>query len=756
MSCVGHPQLKTPHMDRLAEEGVLFENAFVTTSICAANRACILAGQHTRTTGIKDFARPFSAEALDRTYPMLLKDAGYRVGFLGKWGVGANTDEDLALPAERFDYWKGFKQQGKFFHEVEGETRHLTDLMADWTEEFLDGCAEGEPFCLSVSFKAPHGPWQHFDPRFKDEFTGEDLPPLPVSFREEVFDALPGLVKSSLNAQAGWGEETVWVRDRDPMQLREMRAQYYRLILGVDRSVGRMMQALRDKGVDQNTVVILTGDNGHFLWEKGLFGKWLMYEESIRVPLIVRDPRMPEKRKGKRCQEMALSIDVAPTILALAGQRVPDFMQGRDLAPLLRGDPLQWRQDWFYEHTFTLAPPRIIPKSQGVRTKRWKYIKYLDPNPYYEELFDLEADTEEMENRVDDPRCAEVLGKLRKRYEYYRKSLPDNNPDRVEYGHYRDDVLNQEPADVPRDLGEGRRWGQSFLAEGERIHELLFPVATWGKGAGEIKEDLIAELREEGPAGELLASHRIQAGSYGDNQQVTVPFDVPVIQGQVLLFSVCSAEKVESKSLAWWGCDESTFPHGEAFMNGEPQEFDMGLTVTYKDPEGFVPTERYFQRKRQQKEIQRNTFRLKQGQALPHHRSPNVVGKSIEIEAKVNARERKGVLVVQGGTANGYALYLDENLCLAMRHEGSLSLLRSEEMMPLGGSEVLARIDKDGSAELKINNVLVAAGRLPGALEVMPGDGLEAGGDHDTPVGPYEPPNLFQGTLAKVVVRIGG
>ena len=600
MGCAGHPLVRTPCLDRLAADGVRFTNAFVTTSICAPNRACILAGQHTRTVGIKDFAQPFSQEQLDRTYPVLLRQAGYRTGFIGKWGVGAGSEELLKLPASRFDYWRGFTRQGKYFHDVDGQRLHLTTgLVPRQVREFLAGCTAEQPFCLSISFKAPHGPWQDFDPALKSLYTGRDLPTLPKTFAKEHFEALPELLRNSLNGLNRRAHDSRWGRREDPEQPAKMVAQYYRLITGLDVAVGKLRAALAERGFDRKTVIVFTSDNGHFLFEQGLMGKWLMYEPSIRVPLLVYDPRLPASARGTTRDEMVLTIDVAPTLLAMAGVPIPRAMQGRDLGPLLAGRRVAWRQDWFYEHTFTLAPPRTIAKSQGVRTERWKYIRYLDPEPHYEQLFDLAADPDELTNLAGDPQHRAILDQLRARYQHYRTALPDNNPEPREYG--------RPAAPRPRPAASGKR-----------------------------------------------------------------------------------------------------------------------------------------------------RFRLAQGRVLARGRSPNVVGRSVTIRATIEPNGGGGVIVSQGGRGNGYALYLDDGrLAMATRHGGRLTRLVAPGPLPKGKVAVAGRLGSDGRLSLEVAGKQVASGKAPGPLTVMPGDALEAGGDHHTSVGDYEVPNRFAGRIRDAVVTIG-
>jgi len=418
LGCMGNRHIQTPNMDRLAAEGVLFTNAFVTTSICACNRATILTGQHMRRHGIEDFQKPLSAEAFAKTYPMLLKQAGYRTGYLGKFAIGWPKADirHLSLPADQFDFWYGFPQTIDFRQTEDGQVRYLTTVMTEKAVEFLRHSPADRPFCLTVALKEPHGPWNYFDPDVPDIYADATIPP-PATFTQEAFDSLPDFIQDSLSGGTG----------RRWLQKPELYQQWirtdYRLITRADIAVGQIMDALRQSGLDRNTVVMFTSDNGEFQGAHGLTGKWLMYEESIRVPLIVWDPRLPPSRRGQRCEEMALSIDLAPTMLGLAGVPIPDTMQGRDLGPLVRGEGVTWREDWYYEHTYAHPPQHRIPKTEGVRTKQWKYTRYTDFTSPYEQLFDLAADPQELKNLAGDPAQAAVLDGLRKRCDEYRQTL---------------------------------------------------------------------------------------------------------------------------------------------------------------------------------------------------------------------------------------------------------------------------------------------------------------------------------------------
>lgn len=418
MGCMGNPHIHTPNMDALAAEGVLFTNAFVTTSICACNRATLLTGQHMRRHGIRDFHQPLSAEAFAEAYPVLLRQAGYRTGYLGKFAIGwPNADiRHLSLPAEQFDEWYGFPQTIDFRQTENGQVRYLTTVMTERAIAFLQKQPADQPFCLTVALKEPHGPWNFFDPDVPDPYAEATIPP-PTTFTQAAYDALPEFIRDSLSGVTGGR----WLQN--PEQYQKWIRTDYRLITRADLAVGQIMDALRQRGLDRNTVVIFTSDNGEFQGAHGLTGKWLMYEESIRVPLIIRDPRLPPQRRGQRCEEMALSIDLAPTMLALAGVSLPARMQGRDLGPLVRGEPVAWREDWYYEHTYANPPQHRIPQTEGVRTKQWKYTRYTDQTPPYEQLFDLAADPQELRNLAGNPAHAATLAALRARCDQYRVEL---------------------------------------------------------------------------------------------------------------------------------------------------------------------------------------------------------------------------------------------------------------------------------------------------------------------------------------------
>ncbi|MFZ5828682.1 MAG: C45 family autoproteolytic acyltransferase/hydrolase [Planctomycetota bacterium] len=408
LGAMGHKILQTPNLDRLASEGVLFNNCFVTTSICMTSRASILSGQYAARHGIWDFQTQFTPAQLADTYPGQLKQAGYWQGFIGKWGVGDP-------PTGLFDYDRGFPGQGTY-EPKKGENRpHLTIQMGDQALEFLDAVPQDRPFCLSVSFKAPHvqdGDKRQFiyEPDLKDLYADVTIPPPPLD-DPAFFEALPAFFKTSENRAR-------WELRFTPAKYQEMVKGYYRLISGVDRVVGRVRERLRERGLDQNTIIIFSGDNGFYLGERGLAGKWYGHEASIRVPLMVFDPSLPAARRGARADEVVLNIDIAPTILDYAGIQTPSRMQGKSLVPLVEGKRVPWRTEFFYEHLFD--HPKI-PKSEGVRTPEWKYLRYVGTEPLYEELYDLTRDPQEAHNLAADPAYAATLDELRGKWAEWRK-----------------------------------------------------------------------------------------------------------------------------------------------------------------------------------------------------------------------------------------------------------------------------------------------------------------------------------------------
>jgi arylsulfatase A-like enzyme len=454
----GHPEVKTPNLDKLAKRGMVFTNSFVTTPICAGSRASILTGQYARRHGVNDFQTPLPD--LGQTYASLLRGAGYFTGFIGKWGVDADRREYLQEAARTFDFWAGDADQAIYWHErgcqyvtnngtaghvpcdcppevrkAEGvldggphpllkDPVHLeTEVIPAKVRQFLDQRDPEKPFNLSVSFKAPHGPFGGFAREFAQRFEGT-LMPLGATANPEEAARQPDFLRHSLEAPRGWEmAHDQGLQSNTQKMLRE----YHRLVEGLDKGVGEILAELDRRGLAENTVVIFTSDNGHLHGEHGFFGKWLLYEESLRVPLLIADPRLPAKDRGRVSDVLVLNIDLAPTMLALGGVPVPPTMQGLSLVPLLSDPSLALRDSFFcehlYEHDVTSPVFHIVP-SEGLRTKDWKYIRYVkNPGPEGEQLFDLAADPLETKNLIADPGASEQLNRLRKEYELLRIEL---------------------------------------------------------------------------------------------------------------------------------------------------------------------------------------------------------------------------------------------------------------------------------------------------------------------------------------------
>ena len=411
LGAAGNAVIRTPTLDRLAREGVRFANAFVTTPICAASRASILTGLYERTHGYT-FTKPPLARALAlASYPALLRQAGYRTGFVGKLGVSLEKGAEY----EMFDVFR--PSSLPYFQQIGGETRYLTDLHAEQAIEFIRSTPPGRPFGLSLSFWAPHAeddaPEQYFWPADLDGlYANVTLPPPPTS-EPAFFAALPEFLRQTLNR-----ERWHWRFDT-PAKYQQMVKGYYRTITAADRALGRILGELRRQGLERNTVIVFTSDNGAFLGDRGYADKWTMHEASIRVPFLVLDPRLPAAARGRVLTQMVLNVDILPTVLELAGLAAPAGLPGASLAPLVAGRRVAWRDEVFTEHLWDHPQ---IPRTEAVRTERHKYIRYPQ-HPEFEELYDLEGDFWETRNLVADAGQHQRLEELRRRADEWIRRL---------------------------------------------------------------------------------------------------------------------------------------------------------------------------------------------------------------------------------------------------------------------------------------------------------------------------------------------
>ncbi|MBD3628567.1 sulfatase-like hydrolase/transferase [Cyclobacterium sp.] len=414
----GNELIHTPEMDRLAEEGAYFKNALVTTPICAASRATIFTGLYERTHAYTFQTGPIKAEYMETSYPKLLKEAGYRLGFYGKYGVNYKDLAGQFDEYESYDRNGQFKdRRGYFYKTIGSDTVHLTRYTGQQALDFIENANADEPFCLSLSFSAPHAHDSAEDQYFWQDETdpllqGITIPDADLS-EDRFFDAQPEIVKSGFN-RLRW----TWRYDT-PEKYQHSVKGYYRMLSGIDLEIAKIRQQLRAKGLDQNTVIILMGDNGYFLGERQLAGKWLMYDNSIRVPLMVYDPRLSSHVDS---EEMAANVDVPATILDLAGVQIPDAYQGKSLMPVVKGERLN-RDTVLIEHLWDFEN---IPPSEGLRTAEWKYFRYVNDKSI-EELYHLGEDPKEINNLAADPAHAATLQAFRKKLDAMGEALSDES-----------------------------------------------------------------------------------------------------------------------------------------------------------------------------------------------------------------------------------------------------------------------------------------------------------------------------------------
>lgn len=403
----GNRIIQTPEMDRLAREGVYFRNAFVTTPICAASRASLLTGLYERTHGYTFQQGPLKQPYVELSYPVILKANGYYTGFFGKLGVDYPNAKSLFHEADIYDRNGKFpNRKGYFYKTIGGDTVHLTRYTGYQALQFIRNAPDDKPFCLSLSFSAPHAhdnaPEQYFwQEKSNDLYRGTTIPP-PELGDEKYFEALPKEVRE------GYNRERWYWRFDTPEKYQKSVKGYYRMISEVDDEIGKIRKTLEERGIAENTVIIFMGDNGYFINDRQLAGKWLMYEHSIRVPLIICDPRTD---KHFDVDDMVLNIDVPETILGLAEVQVPKEYQGISLLPYIyKGVSPRKHDSFLTEHLWELPQ---IPSSEGLRTEKWKYFRYRFIEAS-EELYNMENDPLETRNLAGEKQYQNILKKMRR------------------------------------------------------------------------------------------------------------------------------------------------------------------------------------------------------------------------------------------------------------------------------------------------------------------------------------------------------
>ena len=426
----GNEIIQTPQMDQLAREGTWFSQAIVTTPICAASRASLFTGLHERRHRYTFQTAPISERFMQLSYPQLLRDAGYYTGFFGKFGVNYDHKDRLFDIIEDYDRNNQYRDYRGYYYKTLGkDTVHLTRYTGQKALDFIEEIPADRPFCLSLSFSAPHAhdgaEEQYFWQEETDHLYQDMEMPGPALAGDEYFEQLPKPVRDGFN-RTRW----YWRYDT-PEKYQHSVKGYYRMIGGIDLEIANIRKKLKEKGLDKNTVIILMGDNGYFLGERQLAGKWLMHDNSIRVPLIIYDPR---SKGHNEIDDMALNIDVPSTILDLAGLEQPETWHGKSLYPLVNGTSGSIHRDtvliehlWEFEH---------IPPSEGIRTATWKYFRYINDQSA-EELYNLKNDPAEINNLADIDGHKTVLVSLRQKCSELGRSFgnPDGVPSgmRVEY-----------------------------------------------------------------------------------------------------------------------------------------------------------------------------------------------------------------------------------------------------------------------------------------------------------------------------------
>jgi len=470
--------IQTPNLDRIAKEGMLFRNSFVTNSICAPSRAAIMTGKYSHLNGKIDNLSPFNPDQW--TFPEELHEAGYRTSLIGKHHLKAlprGFDEFHGLIGQGSYYSPVFVHNGDTLDAVEGYT---STVITDYALEELKKSAAGEqPFCMLYWHKAPHRNWmpdtsdlpglldrrfpvpanlrddyqkrpaaQHADMRIADMFTSHDLKvtgdyqnPDPgtggatfitnpnfdqvKNFRRQLSRLTPAQQKAWEPFLKRVGEEWLEVKGTD----RELEWRYQRYLQdylssveSVDRNVGRVLDYLDESGLAENTIVIYTSDQGFYLGEHGWYDKRFMYEESHRTPLMIRYPATVKPKS--ETDALVLNIDLGSTLLDYAGVTPPEEVQGRSLRPILEGEtPADWRDDVYYRYYQQMDSYHRVARHEGVREERYKLIHFTEEGFEGYELYDLQKDPYEMDNRIDDPELESVKTRLLERVKEQREEL---------------------------------------------------------------------------------------------------------------------------------------------------------------------------------------------------------------------------------------------------------------------------------------------------------------------------------------------
>ncbi|ANW97422.1 mucin-desulfating sulfatase (N-acetylglucosamine-6-sulfatase) [Wenyingzhuangia fucanilytica] len=466
MGCYGKPEFYTPNINKLSKEGITFDNAYYAVAICMPSRVTMMTGRYNSNHRV-GFVAPddytLSQADFAKGYPAILKKAGYRTGFVGKVGFTVTKETQRpSTPKEHFykenlgstfDFFAGSETQPQkglelwpendlALQEIYREGRTNTGRTLKTGEamlRFLETQPDNQPFCLSVSFYAvKHDSDKHMYMPHYEQFKNKDFT-VAENWVEGDNEELPKVVKE--NARGVYLHRQ---RSSKPEQYQRLVRRFATQGYTVDEQVGKLIEKLKEKGILENTIIIYTSDNGRFQGSHGLFDKCLLYDEAVKAPLIIYDGRKSATERSRREDALVSSVDMAPTIVSLAGLEIPKSMQGRDITGVLNKtqDMSQWRDAVFMEDLFLvdMFKAKYNPKAdeinqklieenksyraRGVRTKKWKYFVYYEHNPRIEELYDVANDPLEQNNLVHSVEHTQVLKELRKKTEeLYKKAV---------------------------------------------------------------------------------------------------------------------------------------------------------------------------------------------------------------------------------------------------------------------------------------------------------------------------------------------
>jgi arylsulfatase A-like enzyme len=449
ISAYGSKLNDTPHLDRLAKEGMLFRNCFVTNSICTPSRATLLTGKYSHANGTPVFNR------FDGSQPIvsrMMQKAGYHTGMIGKWHLGSDP--------EGFDYWEILPGQGVYnspaLYTAAGQKtytgEYVTNVITDLAAAFIRNRPKDKPFLLFCHHKAPHREWTPTE-KYREQFAGKTFPE-PATLRDDYATRTDALreneqtvakdltrrdLKLTPPESLTGPERNKWLGakpdsvERDGKTLtgdelvkfkyQRYMQDYLACVQSVDDSVGALLDLLKEQGIDRNTIVIYTSDNGFFLGDHGLYDKRFIYEHSLRIPFLVRWPAAI--KPGSVTDAISINTDFAPTFLDAAGEKSPADMQGRSLLPIFRGEtPGDWRTAMYYRYYHD--PGHHNTRAHlGIRTQTHKLIHYWKKDQW--EMFDLKSDPDELRNLYNDPASQEIVRDLKAQLQRLKTELKDED-----------------------------------------------------------------------------------------------------------------------------------------------------------------------------------------------------------------------------------------------------------------------------------------------------------------------------------------